>query len=193
MSWRCLEDFLARRLEDVLKTYGQNECIGLDQDVLKTSWRRLLKTNVFKTYSSRRMFAGNLIFCKKSYFSTKINFLLFYESTSFTILEQLLATVKKLMWTMKHQRNGWYTRNTSLGCQVNSTNKSYLHQFIIFKFYMCDTINKDKVVSWVFGIKPECIWKHFCSFSYLKWNWIVATIIVDIRVRIPIYWKRVFL
>ena len=26
-----------RRLEDVLKTYGQDEYIGLDQDVLKTS------------------------------------------------------------------------------------------------------------------------------------------------------------
>ena len=72
-SWRCLEDVFARRLEDVLKTswrrledvlktYGQDKYIGLDQDVLKTSWRRLLKTktkDVFKTSSSRRMFAGN--------------------------------------------------------------------------------------------------------------------------------------
>ena len=61
-----------RRLENILKTYGQDEYIGLDQDVLKTSsedvrlrrtyssWsRRLLKTkDVFKTSSSRRMFAG---------------------------------------------------------------------------------------------------------------------------------------
>ena len=47
MSWRCLED--------VLKTYSQDEYIGLDQDVLKTSSededeRRLqdvfIKTNV---------------------------------------------------------------------------------------------------------------------------------------------------
>ena len=64
--WRRLEKVLARRLEDVLKmswgrlqnvlktswrclenvfkTYGQGEYIGLEQDVLKTSWRRLLKT-----------------------------------------------------------------------------------------------------------------------------------------------------
>ena len=31
-------------LEDVLKTYGQDEYIGLNQDVLKASSRRLLKT-----------------------------------------------------------------------------------------------------------------------------------------------------
>ena len=54
-SWRCLEDFFAkrlegvlktswRRLEDILKTYDQDEYIGLDQDVMKTSWRCLLKT-----------------------------------------------------------------------------------------------------------------------------------------------------
>ena len=64
----------SRRLENVSKTYGQGEYIGLDQDVLKTSsedlWliriysfssRRLLKMktkDVFKTSSSRRMFAG---------------------------------------------------------------------------------------------------------------------------------------
>ena len=91
-SWRCIEYVLARclegvfktswrRLEDVLKTfwerfelsktYGQDQYIALDQDVLKTSsadvwlsrvlmktsWRRLLKTktkDVFKT-SSRRL------------------------------------------------------------------------------------------------------------------------------------------
>ena len=44
-----------------MKTYGQDEYIGLDQDVLKTSSededeRRL--QDVFKTSSSRRMFAG---------------------------------------------------------------------------------------------------------------------------------------
>ena len=65
-SWRCLEDVFARHLEevlktywrrledvfetssrcpkDVLKTYGQEEYIGLDQDVLRTSSRCLLKT-----------------------------------------------------------------------------------------------------------------------------------------------------
>ena len=88
-SWRCasLQDVLKtswKRLEDVLKTYDQDEYIGLNQDILKTSWRRLLKTyeyseyvrldqdvlktscrrllktkDVFKTSSSRWMFAGN--------------------------------------------------------------------------------------------------------------------------------------
>ena len=31
-----------KRLEDVLETYDQDKYIGLDQEVLKTSWRRLL-------------------------------------------------------------------------------------------------------------------------------------------------------
>ena len=36
-SWRHLEDVLKMFLQDVLKTYGQDKYIGLDQDVLKTS------------------------------------------------------------------------------------------------------------------------------------------------------------
>ena len=63
-SWRCLEDVSKtswKRLEDVLKAYGQDKYIGLDQDVLKTYFededeKRL--QDVFKTSSSRRMFAG---------------------------------------------------------------------------------------------------------------------------------------
>ena len=46
-SWRCLEDVFARGLEDVFKTYGQDEYIGLDQKVLKTSWRSKAKVNIF--------------------------------------------------------------------------------------------------------------------------------------------------
>ena len=70
MSWKRLEEFW----QDVLKTYDQDECIGLDQDILKTSWRlrrtysswsiRLLKTktkDIFKTSSSRRMFAWKVL------------------------------------------------------------------------------------------------------------------------------------
>ena len=84
-SWRRLEDVLKTFLQDVLKTYNQDDYAGLDQDVLKTSWKLLLKTyqlgeyfhldqgvlktssedkderglqEVFKTFSSRRMFAG---------------------------------------------------------------------------------------------------------------------------------------
>ena len=59
-SWKRFEDVLARRLEDVLKTtwkrledvlktYGQEEYIGLDQDVLKTSSEG---TRLRWTYSS---------------------------------------------------------------------------------------------------------------------------------------------
>ena len=69
-SWRRLENVLKiigktswKRLEDVLKKYSQDEYNVLDQDNLKTSWRRLLKTktkDVFKTSSSRQMFAGIL-------------------------------------------------------------------------------------------------------------------------------------
>ena len=70
----------SKRLEDVLKTYDQDEYIGLDQDVfwrrvnkanifilMKTSWRRLLKTktkDVFRTSSSRQMFAGKALINK---------------------------------------------------------------------------------------------------------------------------------
>ena len=53
--WRRLQDVLERLLEDVLKmywkrlknilkTHSQGRYIGLDQDVLKAPWRRLLKT-----------------------------------------------------------------------------------------------------------------------------------------------------
>ena len=65
-SWRCLEDASKtswkrleevmvkrledvlktswKRLEDVLKTYGQDKYIGLDQDVF---WRRKARANIF--------------------------------------------------------------------------------------------------------------------------------------------------
>ena len=49
MSWRCVEDIFARRLEgifakrleDVLKTYSKRL-----EDVLKTSWGHTTKTNI---------------------------------------------------------------------------------------------------------------------------------------------------
>ena len=47
MPWRRLEDVFKtslRRLEDVLKAYGQDEYIGLDQDVF---WRHMTKANLF--------------------------------------------------------------------------------------------------------------------------------------------------
>ena len=53
--WRCLEDVLARRLEDVFKTSSrrlEDVFARLLEDVLKTSWRRL--EDVLKT-SWRRL------------------------------------------------------------------------------------------------------------------------------------------
>ena len=55
---RSLQEVLKRsskRLEDVLKTYDQDEYINLDQDVLKTFSE---DEDVLKTSSSRRIFAG---------------------------------------------------------------------------------------------------------------------------------------
>ena len=53
-----------KRLEDVLKTYDQCKCIGLDQEVLKTSSadedERHLQ-DVFKMHLSRQMFAGSIL------------------------------------------------------------------------------------------------------------------------------------
>ena len=84
-SCRRLEDVFKMFLQDVLKMYDQDDYVGLDQDVFKTSsedvWVRriflswskhlgdVLKTSskdederrledVFRTSSSRRMFAG---------------------------------------------------------------------------------------------------------------------------------------
>ena len=65
--WRSLEDILkksSRHLQDVLAkltTYDQDKYISLYQDVLRTSWRSLLKKkmkDVFQTSSSRKMFSG---------------------------------------------------------------------------------------------------------------------------------------
>ena len=52
-SSRCLEDVFARRLEDVLKTYDQDEYIGLDQDVLKTSSEDLCVRWIYSSWSRR--------------------------------------------------------------------------------------------------------------------------------------------
>ena len=74
-SWRCLQDFFARRLEEVfkkvlktswqvvlktswrhlenvvLKTYGQDEYIGLDQDFLKTSSENVWLRRIYPPWS----------------------------------------------------------------------------------------------------------------------------------------------
>ena len=87
------EDVFARRLENVLKASWQDvlkKSWGRLENVLKTSWRPMAKTNVlvliktssededkrrlqdvFKTSSSRRMFAGSLLsfFQARNFFS----------------------------------------------------------------------------------------------------------------------------
>ena len=74
LSWRRFCKTSWKRLEDVLKTYGQDEYISLDQDVrlrgTYSSWSKRLQ-DVFKTSSSRRMFAGNIYiigFSKRNFF-----------------------------------------------------------------------------------------------------------------------------
>ena len=84
-SWKRLEDIFATRLDDVLKTllqgalktswkpledgfktYGHYENIGLDQEVLKTSSRRILKTYNYGEYIrlvQDVMFAGYESIC----------------------------------------------------------------------------------------------------------------------------------
>ena len=69
-SWRCLEDVFARRFENVLKTPWRRMAKTNILVLIKTSsedeglrriyssWSRRLE-DVFKTSSSRRMFAGN--------------------------------------------------------------------------------------------------------------------------------------
>ena len=110
-SWRFLENLFVRRLEDVLKTYDQDEYIGIDQDVLKTSseevwvrriysswWRRLQKKmkDVFKTPSSRQMFAGFKIFtdCHKKKHADLSNGGLFWKS-----LGPLFGRTYENLWT----------------------------------------------------------------------------------------------
>ena len=61
MSWTRFCKTPWRRLENVLKMYGQDEYIGLDQNVF---WRRMTKANIFfliKTSSSRRIFGDNML------------------------------------------------------------------------------------------------------------------------------------
>ena len=65
MSWRrvlqgVLKTFLrdvlkmfGKRLEDVLKTYDQDEYIGLDQDFLKTSSENIWVRPIYSSWSRR--------------------------------------------------------------------------------------------------------------------------------------------
>ena len=60
-SWRCHKDVFT----NALKTFSKRMTKANIFVLMKTSWRRLLKTkskDVFKTSSSRRMFAG---YCQK--------------------------------------------------------------------------------------------------------------------------------
>ena len=69
MSWKRLEDIFARRLEDVLKmswrrlenvkTYGQDEYIGLDQDASEDEDECLLGTVFKKEVNQKTRCLGN--------------------------------------------------------------------------------------------------------------------------------------
>ena len=52
-SWRRFEDAFARRPEDVLKAYGQDEYTGLDQDLLKTSSENVRPRQTYSSWSRR--------------------------------------------------------------------------------------------------------------------------------------------
>ena len=76
-SWRCLEDVLemsSKRLEDVLKTYGQDEYIGLDQDVFKTSSEDVWLRRIYSSRSRRLedVFIKTNIYWEVFEFSQKI-------------------------------------------------------------------------------------------------------------------------
>ena len=99
-SWRCLEDVFARRLEDVLKTFWRRledvwprriywswsrslvDVLKTSSEIISVRWvysswsRRLLKTKtkvVFKTSSSRRMFAGFIVLIRHGFESVTVN------------------------------------------------------------------------------------------------------------------------
>ena len=62
---RCLEDVLKTFLEDVLKTSSQDvlkKSWGRLENVLKTSWRRMAKTNILVLIIWRRMTKANIFF-----------------------------------------------------------------------------------------------------------------------------------
>ena len=98
-SWIRFEDVLTRGLEDisktswhVLKTYDQDNYVSLDQDVLKTSWRRLLTTkkkDLFKASSRHVNQAEGLLGCMFSYVIFVSLFCCFY---SYVICILLLCT-----------------------------------------------------------------------------------------------------
>ena len=76
-SWRCLEDVLemsSKRLEDILKTYGQDEYIGLDQDVFKTSSEDVWLRRIYSSRSRRLedVFIKTNIYWEVFEFSQKI-------------------------------------------------------------------------------------------------------------------------
>ena len=49
-SWRCLEDVFTRRLEDILKMFWRHMTKTNILVLIKTSWRRLLKTYKYSEY-----------------------------------------------------------------------------------------------------------------------------------------------
>ena len=151
-SWRCLEDALKKFLqdvlktpwkclEDVLKTYDQGEYIGLDQGVLKMSWRRLMKrmskANIFvliKTSSSRRMFAGKLL--KEA----TIHFYCLFDESRFSDIYTIME-LKELNWLCKHMKQ-----------PTLYFNEVFLQNSVKHKFFYVSIVSKEK---WNIRIKIQ--------------------------------------
>ena len=145
MSWKRLEDILARLLEDVLKTSWKRL-----EDVLrrttktnilvltKTSWRRKAKTNIFvliKTSSSRRMFAGikpssyMLIFLKREERWWKSSRYIMYNHDYQNVFQNAVNTIIKRQsakWMKsKSKRNHTRWRNWLFWSEVRSSSTGY--------------------------------------------------------------------
>ena len=130
MSWRCLQDVFARRLENVLKISSRRleEVFARRlEDVLKTSWRRYSKT------SWRRL---------ESVFKTSWNFL----KTSWNFLKTTWRSMDKtniLVLTKTSSEDVWLIRRylSSSRCLEDVFIKTNVHW--VWTFFLYTDIGKD--------------------------------------------------
>ena len=98
-SWRCLEDIFTRRFEDVLKT----SCRRLE-NVLKTSWRHMAKTNILTKTSWRRL--EDVFWRRKA----KANIFVLIKTSSEDEDERCLHNVfikTNVCWDRSWRQNRW--------------------------------------------------------------------------------------
>ena len=62
-SWRCLEEVLKTSWQDVLKTYGQDESIGLDQESCEPCESCEISKNIFLQNTSWRLLSFFIVNC----------------------------------------------------------------------------------------------------------------------------------